>query len=146
MSMEKLTTEACLDLLRAGSVGRLAFVVDEFPVTFPVNYRVAEIPQIAPWIMVRTRPGNTIDHAPLRVAFEIDGIDAEHRQGWSVLVRGTIHHVDDVDVLGLRDHFDPEPWLGDDRTTWLFVKPLFITGRRLVAADMEWAVDWRPES
>jgi hypothetical protein len=34
-----------------------------------------------------------IDRAALPVAFEIDHFDVSAREGWSVLVRGTLHHV-----------------------------------------------------
>ena len=35
--LEELSLDSCLQLLRAGLVGRIAFTVDEFPVVFPVN-------------------------------------------------------------------------------------------------------------
>ena len=73
-----------------------------------------------------------------RFAFEIDGIDPAHQQGWSVLVRGTLHHVD-PDAAEFRERFDPEPWLVEERDAWLVVDPFAITGRRLHPAEPEWA-------
>jgi hypothetical protein len=49
-----------------------------------------------------------IDRAELLVAFEIDSIDPYHQQGWSVLVRGTLHHVD-PDAADFRQRFDSAP-------------------------------------
>jgi hypothetical protein len=79
-----------------------------------------------------------IEHEGMKVAFQIDGIDAVHHQGWSVLARGTLHHVD-PDAAGFRERFDPEPWILEDRGTWMIVDPFAITGRRLHPATPEWA-------
>jgi uncharacterized protein len=139
--LEPLTFEECLALLRATSVGRIAFVVDEFPVALPVNYRVAEEGNRL-WIVVRTQPGHVIDQAPLRVAFQIDGVDPYRHGGWSVLVRGTLSHLDpDAECLR-RERLDPVPWL-DDLESWLAITPLAVTGRRLGNRELEWAFHLR---
>jgi len=135
--LDELALDDCLSLLRAGQVGRLAVMVDDFPVILPVNYRLVET-SARTWIALRTRPGNVIDRAPLQVAFELDGVDQFKRQGWSVLVRGTLHHVD-PDAAGFRERFDPEPWILAERDAWLVVDPFAITGRRLHAAEADWA-------
>ena len=139
--LEELPLEECLRLLRAGSVGRIAFSVDDFPVVFPVNYRLVET-SAPTWIALRTRPGNVIDNAPLATAFEIDSIDDQHHLGWSVLVRGTLEHVD-PDAAGFRERFDPDPWLGAERESWLAIVPFAITGRRLLPAEQVWAFHQR---
>ena len=68
-----------------------------------------------------------IDRPGVNVAFEVDGIDPIHRQGWSVLVRGNLDHVD-PDAPLIREHFDSEPWLLADRDAWLIIEPLVVTG------------------
>jgi pyridoxamine 5'-phosphate oxidase-like protein len=65
----------------ATRVGRIAVVVDEFPIVLPVNYRLIEAGGVT-WVAIRTRPGNVIDRASMRTAFEIDGIDTVHHEGW----------------------------------------------------------------
>jgi len=135
--LDELSLEECLGLLRASSLGRVAFSVDDWPVVFPVNYRLVEASERT-WIALRTRPGNVIDRAPHNVAFQIDGIDPAHHQGWSVLVRGTQHRVD-PDAADFRERFDPEPWILAERDAWLIIEPFAITGRRLQAAEPEWA-------
>ena len=134
--LEALSTEECMRLLRETVVGRIAFVVDDQPEVLPVNYRLIESRGTTPgtWIALRTRPGNVIDRSSMIVAFEIDGTDPSHRQGWSVLVRGELHH---VDRLAVEERFDPEPWLAD-RDAWLVVQPFEITGRRLHPEEPEW--------
>ncbi len=127
--LDELSLEACLNLLRDGSVGRIGVVVDDFPVVVPINYRLVET-EGRPRVIVRTRLGNVVERASLNVAFEIDEIDPLHQQGWSVLIRGTLQHVD-LDAADFRESFDPHPWLNDERDTWLIVEPFSITGRRL---------------
>jgi nitroimidazol reductase NimA-like FMN-containing flavoprotein (pyridoxamine 5'-phosphate oxidase superfamily) len=139
--LEPLSPAACQSLLRENTFGRLACVVNDFPVVLPVNYRFVETSGRT-WIALRTRPGNVFDQQSMKVAFEIDGIDAANRQGWSVLVRGTLHHVD-PDAAGFRERFDPEPWILADRDAWLIVEPFAITGRRLHPETREWAFDQR---
>src|SRR5215471_18464624 len=116
--LEELSYDECLDLLRAGAVGRIAVVVDEFPVILPVNYRLVET-GAPPWIAVRTRPGNILDRASMQTAFEIDDADPSRHAGSSVLVRGTLHHA--------------------EREAWLVIAPFAVTGRRLHAAERGWA-------
>jgi nitroimidazol reductase NimA-like FMN-containing flavoprotein (pyridoxamine 5'-phosphate oxidase superfamily) len=135
--LEELTYEQCLELLRAGSLGRIAFDVDGFPVILPVNYRLIETSGRV-WIAFRTRPGNVIARAQLGVAFQIDGIDQPHHQGWSVLARGTLHPVD-PDAVDFGERFDPHPWITEDRDSWLIIDPFAVTGRRLHGARPEWA-------
>jgi nitroimidazol reductase NimA-like FMN-containing flavoprotein (pyridoxamine 5'-phosphate oxidase superfamily) len=135
--LEDLSLNACLSRLREHSVGRIAVVADEFPVVLPVNYRLVETTGVT-WVAVRTRPGNVLERAPIPAAFEIDAIDPAHHQGWSVLVRGTLQHVN-PDAADFRERFDPEPWLASERNAWLVIEPFAITGRHLHAAESVWA-------
>lgn len=134
--LEELSLDECLALLRNSHVGRVAVVVDDAPVVLPVNYRLVEEGE-RNWIALRTRRGGVIETAPTRVGFEIDGVDSANRQGWSVLVRGTLQPVD-PDAADFRERFDPEPWVTDQRDTWLVIEPFAITGRRLHGTGAEW--------
>jgi len=134
--LEVLSQADCRLLLTLGALGRIAFVVDGLPVILPVNYRVLS-DESGLWILLRTRPGHTIDTAPEHVAFEVDGADYERKEGWSVLVRGVLRHLDHNDVELLTKRFDPKPWV-QDRTAWLSIKPHIVTGRRLRAPATEW--------
>jgi nitroimidazol reductase NimA-like FMN-containing flavoprotein (pyridoxamine 5'-phosphate oxidase superfamily) len=122
-------------------VGRIAVSVGGHPLIFPVNYRVVEdldggtVRRLV-WIALRTRPGNVIDTAPRFVSFEIDEFDPAHRQGWSVLVTGLLHRVDEA-AAEFGDRFDPEPWLSA-RDEWLVIEPTRVTGRR-ITDDGDWA-------
>lgn len=139
--LEPLDLKECLDLLRETAVGRIAFVVDDFPVALPVNYRLVEQDDRT-FIVLRTRPGNVIDQAPLRVAFQIDGVDSHRHGGWSVLVRGTLGHLEPASIHESNARYDPAPWL-DGRDAWLAITPVSVTGRRLDGAELEWAFHLR---
>lgn len=135
--LEELSTEECLRFLRANGVGRIAVIHGGRPFVFPVNYRFVEVAD-KPLLIIRTRPGNVIDLADDAVAFEIDGIDPSHQRGWSVLVQGSLHHVA-ADVTLLKAHLDSASWIVEGRAAWLTIEPECITGRRLVAATLQWA-------
>jgi nitroimidazol reductase NimA-like FMN-containing flavoprotein (pyridoxamine 5'-phosphate oxidase superfamily) len=135
--LEELDVETCLGLLSESAVGRVAVVADGFPIVLPVNYQLVETSGLT-WVALRTRPGNIIDRAQMPAAFEIDAVDPARGQGWSVLVRGNLQHVD-PDAADFRTRFDPEPWIPADRGAWLVIEPFSITGRRLHAAEAEWA-------
>ena len=134
--LEELSPEECTALLRSDNIGRIAVVVDESPIVLPVNYRLVDTPA-GLLVAIRTRPGSVIDQAH-EVAFEIDGVDRAHHRGWSVLIRGAVHHLD-VDASGVFAQFDPEPWLVAEQDSWLVIEPRVMTGRRLQAASIEWA-------
>jgi nitroimidazol reductase NimA-like FMN-containing flavoprotein (pyridoxamine 5'-phosphate oxidase superfamily) len=134
--LETLSYDDCLMLLRGQSVGRVAVVDNGFPIVLPINYRLVETSGPL-WVALRTRPGNVIDRAPMPVALEIDRIDVGEQEGWSVVVRGTLHHVD-PDAAGFRERFDPQPWLTDERDAWLIIEPFSITGRLLRSPAPQW--------
>ena len=136
-TQEELSYDECLQRLREGVVGRLSVVVNDFPIVFPVNYRLMETLGLT-WVALRTRPGSLIEQAPMNAAFEIDEIDLAHEQGWSVLVRGTLHHVD-PDAADFRERFDSHPWLTAERDAWMVIQPFWISGRRVRTASGHWA-------
>ena len=129
MKAAELVLDDCLDLLRTREVGRIAALVNEQLVIVPVNYRLVVHTGGVTWIAFRTRLGGILDRTSLHVAFEIDDIDDARRTGWSVLVRGTLHHVD-PDAADFGERFDPKPWV-TDREAWMIIQPFSIEGRRL---------------
>ena len=138
--LEELAFDESLRRLRAGSVGRVAVVVDGFPVVLPVHHRVVETKgartAASGWPSAPV-PATCSTGRRCAVAFEIDAIDPSHQEGWSVLVRGTLHHVD-PESADFRGRFDPEPWMTADREAWLVIEPFAITGRQVHAGTHEW--------
>ena len=60
VQFDEIGYDDCLELLRFGELGRVAVVIDGFPVIVPVNYRLVEGPG-GVWIALRTRSGNVVD-------------------------------------------------------------------------------------
>jgi hypothetical protein len=137
--LDDLDDAECARLLRATSVGRIAFAVNSEAWIFPVNYQL--IGDADDWrIMLSTRPGNRIDRASRRVAFEIDGVDETHRAGWSVLVRGSLHHLGQTEAEPRPTGVEPTSWVDREHTSWIAISPDEVTGRRLTAPTVEWPV------
>lgn len=132
--VERLDKAECLRLIEKGGIGRLAYSGRFGPTVIPVNYALYEGA-----IVFRTALGSPVDedlrtgiaHAEYQVAFEIDALDMETREGWSVLIQGPAHHVDTEDErvsvldLGLR------PWAGGERDQFVRIRPTRVTGRRI---------------
>ncbi len=127
-----LPEEACIALLAAHDVGRIAVVHEGCPIALPVNYRLIELDG-APVLAMRTRVGNSLDHVGEAVGFEIDGLDPGHDGGWSVLVRGHLRAVSPgIDV-------DSYPMITTQRDAWRLILPTAISGRRVRADAMRWS-------
>ena len=135
--LEPLSDEECLRRLRENRVGRIGTVIEDGPIVVPVNYRLVEACGLT-FLALRTRPGNVVARGGMMVALEIDEVDPGHREGWSVLVRGTLHRID-PEAADFRTQYDSEPWLVAERDAWLIIQPYAITGRRLRRAVEEWA-------
>jgi nitroimidazol reductase NimA-like FMN-containing flavoprotein (pyridoxamine 5'-phosphate oxidase superfamily) len=134
VKLELLDEAQCLALIAPGGIGRLAFA-GQFDLTvLPVNYVLHHGA-----ILFRTaQEGSTeedlrtgIEHAEYRVAFEVDHIDTEARDGWSVLVQGPAHHLDTPEERAEAFSAGVEPWPGGDREHFISITPARITGRRL---------------
>ncbi len=129
-SLAPFSRDECLKLLRQGSIGRLAVVIDGQPHVFPLNYAADEDGVI----VFRTADLTAATEAALaRVAFEVDEIDLARRQGWSVAVHGFGREItgaldrDSERLLRMPIH----PWAPGPRNRWFKITPKEITGRWL---------------
>ena len=131
--MEELSEDECLELIRPGGIGRIAYVGRFGPAVLPVNYKVQDGA-----ILFRTAENGPLDEdlrtgiadADYKVAFEIDDIDTAARRGWSVLVQGPAHHVEGAELDVVRGA-GIEPWAPGDRELFVRIIPSRITGRRV---------------
>ena len=123
-----LTVEECRELLRGGVVGRIALSTPVGPRIVPVNYSVYDDA-----IVFRTSPYSELGtHGPGReAAFEIDHLDYEHHQGWSVVAFGRLETMDPEEVDELVRIRDPRPWAGGSRHHYLRLTWRDISGRRI---------------
>lgn len=82
---------------------------------------------VAPTVLIRTRPGNSISRSSGPSSFQIDEIDLAARRAVSVLVRGRL--VKAARWTGLPDTY---PWVTGERDDWLALEIETIAGRRFV--------------
>jgi nitroimidazol reductase NimA-like FMN-containing flavoprotein (pyridoxamine 5'-phosphate oxidase superfamily) len=131
---EHLDEAECLRLIASGGIGRLAYTGRYGLTVLPVNYALHE-----GTIVFRTASDSPTDEdlrtgiadAEYKVAFEIDDIDPAAREGWSVLVQGSAHHVDSADERASVQQTGVQPWAGGARELYVRVRPTRITGRRV---------------
>jgi uncharacterized protein len=125
----ELSELECRELLEGGVVGRMAVSTPMGPRIVPVNYAMH-----GQDVVVRTSPFSELaSHAGgAEVAFEVDHLDLERHQGWSVVVLGRAAYVEDhAELLEIRRTWDPRPWVDGSRNLYLKVVPRSTTGRRL---------------
>jgi nitroimidazol reductase NimA-like FMN-containing flavoprotein (pyridoxamine 5'-phosphate oxidase superfamily) len=114
--------------LRQADVGRVGVLVNGHPEIFPVNYVVDD----AGDIFFRTDPGTKLDGAARAdiIAFEIDGIDEERQNGWSVLAVGAAHLVAETQQIHtIRSRL--QPWAAGDKANIVRLHVTKLTGRRI---------------
>ena len=126
-----LTQKECWALVKQAALGRLAFVMDDWPLVMPVNYLVD-----GPDVVIRSDPGRKLTAARQQVqaTLQVDSIDRLHRSGWSVLVFGIATAVDDREEVARLDGLGLRSWAASDRASWIRLLPVQITGRRLPRA------------
>lgn len=135
----EMPVHACLDRLRAESIGRICVVDRDFPLAFPMTYRVlGEHPDVR--IVMRTAPETAIGRHHGNASLEVDHIDLAGGRAWSVIVRGTLRplHGDVAPV-------DPEPLISTGRDRWMMLDVTAISGRtfEIDARPGHAEVDWR---
>ncbi len=128
IGMDVLSEQECWALLRRTTVGRIAVTVGSVPDIFPINYVVHDGE-----IVIRTEAGTKLAGATMMpaLAFEIDGLDGEHHQGWSVVVKGRGREPKTTDEVVALDELAIDPWVDSPKSRWLLITPHEITGRRI---------------
>ena len=132
--VEILDEAECLSLIAGGGVGRIGYTSRFGPAVLPVNYHLYKRT-----IVFRTglhssmvedlRTG--IADAEFNVAFEIDEIQRDTQEGWSVLVQGPAHFVDTREELAPIAELGVQAWAGGPKEQFIRVIPIHIGGRRI---------------
>lgn len=134
-AITQLLDEAeCLRLIAAGGVGRIGYTGRFGPTILPVNFVLYEQA-----IVFRTgqhspmgedlRTG--IADAEYKVAFEVDEIVPASREGWSILIQGSAHHVEAGSELAAVRQSGVQAWPGGEKDLFIRIAPDRITGRRI---------------
>ena len=126
--IEVIDRAACLELLAADQIGRLAVLEGGQPLILPVNYGLD-----GKTLIFQTAAGTKLDAARRTPAcFEIDGFDRTTHSGWSVVVRGRLEEVTSLHgPVFERIRTLSAPWLKGERTHVLRLVPSVISGRRV---------------
>jgi uncharacterized protein len=124
----KLSPAECVELIGERGIGRAATCSPDGPRIFPVNFVVDKES-----IVFRTSSSSALGTlSPGSViAFEVDGLDPDREQGWSVVATGRAERIDDeAEVERLRERgLEPRPWAVGLRRTYLRVTWTEISGR-----------------
>ena len=132
--LEELDEAECLRLISPGGIGRIAYSGRTGVTVLPVNYQLHQGA-----IVFRTAQDSPLDedlrtgitNAEYKVGFEIDDFDLAAREGWSVLVQGSAHHVDSGPERAAALEAGVEAWPGGDREQFLRILSTRISGRRI---------------
>jgi nitroimidazol reductase NimA-like FMN-containing flavoprotein (pyridoxamine 5'-phosphate oxidase superfamily) len=132
--LEELTEAESLRLIGQAEIGRIGFSGRYGPAVLPVNYKV-----VAGMVVFRVAVGSSlvedlrtgIADAEYKVVFEIDEIDPVARTGWSVMIQGAAHHIDDEQERAAVLDAGIEPWAGGERDHFVQIKPTRMSGRRI---------------
>ena len=127
-SLETLAREQCDAHLAAGGVGRIVFSTERGPVALPVNFEFTGGEVI---LSTDVAKADLLETQSV-IGFEIDRVDEAFSEGWSVLVSGPAHRVDDPDELLRLSSLDLEAWAGGDRHALVKITPVTVTGRVIV--------------
>jgi hypothetical protein len=132
---EILPAPECLRLLalaaKEGHIGRKAVNGPQSPLVIPLYFAFHDN-----GIRVRIGPGGLSEVVPgSLVSFEVDRVQHDDDQVWSVLVQGLASPLATCDAADL-----PNPLVPTPGAVTLFIRPDVITGRRspLVARDGEY--------
>ena len=130
---ELLGRQECLRLLASHPVGRVAIVVDGWPIIFPVNLHVLN----ADTIVFRSEEVSRLTDSSIAISMslEVDGI--EDAGGlWSVAVNGAGRDIVPAERARLRDLGLETSAAGQGRH-WIQIRPETVTGRRF--GWLEWS-------
>jgi nitroimidazol reductase NimA-like FMN-containing flavoprotein (pyridoxamine 5'-phosphate oxidase superfamily) len=132
--MRELTPAEAMDRLGSVPFGRVVFTWQALPAVRPVNHIVDN-----GQVIIRTHEGAAIVTAASGdrgtvVAYEADHLDPCSRTGWSVVVTGLAHVVDEPE-RSVRYREALQPWLAGDMDSVISIDARVITGFELVPSE-----------
>ncbi|HYJ70465.1 MAG TPA: pyridoxamine 5'-phosphate oxidase family protein [Nocardioidaceae bacterium] len=124
----ELTPERAAELITPDGIGRLGLCTADGPHIVPVSYVVDGAS-----VVFRTSAHGVVgnyDWNRGQAVFEVDQLDRKRRRGWSVVVRGHAHRVEDAEEVDrIAVVHDPMPWAGGMRRVYVRLPWSSITGR-----------------
>lgn len=119
-----LSERECWELLGSASVGRLVTRVGETVEVAPINYVVD-----GGSLVFRTAAGNKLAEltSDPRVVFETDAYDMDG--GWSVVVRGVAHVIDDEVLVEEAERLPLQPFVPTFKPIFVRIMVDSVSGR-----------------
>jgi hypothetical protein len=134
---EVVALPECLRLLataaKKGAIGRLAVSQDQAPLVVPANFTYHDR-----YLLINLGPGTIFEAAAGKlVAFEVDEIDHNAGEAWSVLVRGLaiVLGPESEGAIGIKG--GPIPLVPHAGSAPLAIRADVVTGRRFSTATAQ---------
>ena len=123
-----ISPSRCVELLQTQTVGRVAWQAANAPEILPVTYVWHEDS-----VIFRTSPSGPLSELsqPTDVAFEIDEVDQQRHQGWSVVVHGRAEGVVRPDEVVRLWAVSGVPWASGMRNLLIRITPTRVSGRQV---------------
>lgn len=124
----------CWARLRSQEYGRLAVTAEDGPMIYAINAVVDHST-----LLFRTADGSKLDalRQDDRVAFEIDGFDADTSEAWSVVIRGVAQTITDASESVAAVEVGLTPWQSGSKPTFVRIIPDSIAGVRFTRTDTD---------
>jgi uncharacterized protein len=132
-TIEELGHNECLTRIATQRLGRLGVVVDGVPLVLPMRF-VME----GETVVLQTNQGAKVFRAPLNaVSFEVDHVDWDKGEEWSVLVQGIGEDISSAldERSEVLRSLSVDSWAPPPADRWLKIIPRKITGRHLRAGS-----------
>jgi nitroimidazol reductase NimA-like FMN-containing flavoprotein (pyridoxamine 5'-phosphate oxidase superfamily) len=128
--LEVLDRATCLALLAEPRRGRIAVNLGALPIILPMRYVLDD-----DRVLMSVTVGSALDRATdgTVVAFQVEGVDHDLEQEWSVCAVGTAHHVDGSDEPNGAAVAALAAWAPEGATRLVAVTTDRLTGRRTVS-------------
>ncbi|HZJ25881.1 MAG TPA: pyridoxamine 5'-phosphate oxidase family protein [Acidimicrobiia bacterium] len=125
--LEVLSRTECLRLLSTEQLGRVGVRFGTFPAILPVNYAL-----LGNDIVFRSAPGTKLTAAleSAVVAFEVDAVEPDHAEAWSVMVVGCSEWIADGAALEEAERLPLDLWAPGSHDYFVRIPPEHISGRR----------------
>jgi nitroimidazol reductase NimA-like FMN-containing flavoprotein (pyridoxamine 5'-phosphate oxidase superfamily) len=133
-SVQALSSEQCRVHLESAVYGRVVYATARGPVAIPVNYEYTN-----DQVVISTDPNKAKALARAGVVgFEVDHVDQDMSEGWSVLVTGPARRVTASDERMALSSIGLESWSEGGTHDLVAITPREITGR-VIVHPIPWA-------
>jgi nitroimidazol reductase NimA-like FMN-containing flavoprotein (pyridoxamine 5'-phosphate oxidase superfamily) len=131
--LDRLSEASCETLLRRHDLGHIAISTPKGPLVTPVGYAVVDL-AAGPAVAIRATPHSVLasQASPTTVTLEVDELDLEQREGWTVCARGLCELVTDARQRAAVEAAWALPaWPGTRRSVVLLLRWHELIGHRL---------------